>query len=132
LVTKDEIEKYRAILNKTFGKLFLNQNKPGAIQQALDKLSHAIYLECTFYGPESIYLCSSYYYMGEIFKKDGQVQKAKNYYQKIIQIWKKFIIEKDLGSIEDYNITVIDRYYYEEAHEHLKNILVFFEIEFGP
>jgi hypothetical protein len=22
--------------------------------------------------------------------------------------------------------------YYEEAHEHLKNILVFFEIEFGP
>jgi len=26
LVTKEEIEKYRAILNKTFGKLFLHQN----------------------------------------------------------------------------------------------------------
>jgi hypothetical protein len=26
LVTKEEIERYRAILNKTFGKLFLNQN----------------------------------------------------------------------------------------------------------
>ena len=49
LVTKDEIERYRAILNKTFGKLFLNQNsaatKTNATQQALDKLSHAIQLE---------------------------------------------------------------------------------------
>ena len=70
--------------------------------------------------------------MGEVFKKEGQVQKAKNFYQKIIHIWKKFILEKDLSSMEDYNYTQIDRYYYEEAHEHLKNILVFFEIEFGP
>ena len=30
LVTKEEIERYRAILHKTFGKLFLSQNKPGA------------------------------------------------------------------------------------------------------
>lgn len=30
LVTKDEIERYRAILHKTFGKLFLHQNKSGA------------------------------------------------------------------------------------------------------
>jgi hypothetical protein len=52
--------------------------------QALDKLSNAIYLESQFYGPESIYLCSSYFYMGEVFKKEGQVQQAKNFYQKII------------------------------------------------
>jgi hypothetical protein len=51
--------------------------------QALDKLSNAIYLESQFYGPESIYLCSSYFYMGEVFKKEGQVQQAKNFYQKI-------------------------------------------------
>jgi hypothetical protein len=78
LVTKDEIERYRAILNKTFGKLFLHQNsaatKNNATMQALDKLSNAIYLESQFYGPESIYLCSSYFYMGEVFKKEGQVQ----------------------------------------------------------
>jgi len=70
--------------------------------------------------------------MGETFRKEASVQKAKNFYYKIIQIWKKFIIEKDLASIEDYNYSAIDRYYYEEANEHLKNILVFFEIEFGP
>lgn len=60
------------------------------------------------------------------------MHKAKNFYHKIIQIWKKFVIEKDLGQIEDYNYSAIDRIYYEEAHEHLKNILVTFEIEFGP
>ncbi len=58
--------------------------------------------------------------------------KAKSFYSKIIQIWKNFIIDKDLGSIEDYNYSAIDRIHYEEAHEHLKNILVTFEIEFGP
>ena len=98
----------------------------------MEELSKGIYLECQFHGPESIYLCSSYFYMGELFKKEGQVQKAKNFYMKIIQIWRKFITEKDLGGIEDYNYSQIDRIHYEEAQEHLKNILVFFEIEFGP
>lgn len=71
--------------------------------------------------------------MGEVFKKEGQVQQAKNFYQKIIQIWRKFIIEKDLGnSIEDYTYSSIDRYYYEEAQEHLRVILNFYEIESGP
>jgi len=37
-----------------------------------------------------------------------------------------------LSSVEDYNYSSIDHIYYEEAHEHLKNILVTFEIEFGP
>jgi tetratricopeptide (TPR) repeat protein len=70
--------------------------------------------------------------MGEVFKKEGQVQQAKNFYQKIVQIWRKFIIEKDLGnSIEDYTYSSIDRYYYEEAQEHLRVILNFYEIEFG-
>ena len=70
--------------------------------------------------------------MGELFKKEGQVQKAKSFYQKIIQIWKNFIIEKDFKDMGDYQYPQIEEIYYEEAHEHLKNILVFFEIEFGP
>lgn len=60
---------------------------------------------------------------------------ARNFYSKIVQIWKKFITEKDLGNslmIEDYTYTAIDRYYYEEAQEHLRVILNFFEIEYGP
>jgi F420-0:gamma-glutamyl ligase-like protein len=72
--------------------------------------------------------------MGEVFKKEGLSINARNFYQKIVQIWRKFITEKDLGSslmIEDYTYTAIDRYYYEEAQEHLRVILNFFEIEYG-
>lgn len=132
LVSKEELETYKASLHKTFGRLFLAQNRPGATKQALEELTQGIYLDCLEHGPESIYLCSSYYYMGELFKKEGQVQQSKNFYSKIIQIWKKFIIEKDFKDVEDFEYSNIEGIYYEEAHEHLKSILVFFEIEFGP
>lgn len=32
----------------------------------------------------------------------------------------------------DFTYSTIEDIYYEEAHEHLKHILAFFEIEFGP
>jgi len=69
--------------------------------------------------------------MGEVFKKEGQIINARNYYSKILQIWRKFILEKDMPSMDDYTYTTIDRYYYEEAQEHLRVILNFFEIEYG-
>ena len=59
-------------------------------------------LECEENGPESVYICSSYYYMGELFKKEGKNEEAKSFYQKIAQIWKKFILEKDLQTVEDF------------------------------
>lgn len=128
-------------MNKTFGKLFLHQNSSAA--KALDKLSQAVYLESRFHGPESVYLCSSYFYMGEVFRKEGDLANARNFYLKIVQIWRKFITEKDLGNTmlmgngtgsegaPDYSYTAIDRYYYEEAQEHLRVILGFFEMHMG-
>jgi hypothetical protein len=55
--------------------------------------------------------------MGMVFKKEGLTVNAKNFFSKIVQIWRKFIIEKDLGAtmMDDYAYTAIDRYYYEEA-----------------
>ncbi len=78
--------------------------------------------------------------MGEVFRKEGDISNARNFYQKIVQIWRKFITEKDLGntmlmggngSEPDYSYTAIDRYYYEEAQEHLRVILGFFEMHLG-
>ena len=46
LVTSEEIERYRASLHKTFGRLFLAQNRSGATKQALEELTKGIYLEC--------------------------------------------------------------------------------------
>jgi len=34
--------------------------------------------------------------MGELFRKEDSIQKARSYYQKIVQIWKKFITERDM------------------------------------
>jgi hypothetical protein len=47
---------------------------------------------------------------------------------KIIEIWKKHIMA-DLESEEEQEET--DEIYYDEAKEHLKNILLFFEVELG-
>jgi hypothetical protein len=33
--------------------------------------------------------------MGELFKKEGEVNKTKAFFQKIVQIWRKFILEND-------------------------------------
>ena len=68
LVTKEDLKHYRARLNKTFGRLFLAQGDNESHQKALEELSQGIFLECGFYGPESYQLCSSYFYMGELFR----------------------------------------------------------------
>ena len=80
LVSKKEIQLYRACLHKTFGRLFLAQNKPETHKKALEELSQGIFLECKEHGPESIFLSSSYFYMGELFRKEDSIQQAKSFY----------------------------------------------------
>jgi NAD(P)H-dependent FMN reductase len=41
-------------------------------------------------------------------------------------------LEKDFNEMEDLQYSSIDEYYYEEANEHLKGILDFFDMECGP
>lgn len=61
--------------------------------------------------------------------KLGKKEETKSFYQKIVEIWKKHILEQEGeegDNQEEYEI------YFLEAKEHLKNILAFFEIEYGP
>ena len=46
LVTKEELDRFHAALNITFGRLFMAQNRPNAHEKALDKLTAGIYQEC--------------------------------------------------------------------------------------
>jgi len=64
LVAKDELDRFHASLNITFGRLFMAQNRPNGYEKALEKLTRGIYQECNEHGPESIYLCASYFYLG--------------------------------------------------------------------
>jgi hypothetical protein len=85
------------------------------------------------YGPESIQLCSSYYYLASIFSKLYKKEETKSFYQKIVEIWKKHILEQEFTEEEqmkEYQIN--EELYFEEAKDHLKNILGFLEVEYGP
>lgn len=46
IVTADELKRYHASLNLTFGRLFMAQNRPNAHEKALEKLTRGIYMEC--------------------------------------------------------------------------------------
>jgi hypothetical protein len=35
--------------------------------------------------------------MGELFRKEDSTTKARSFFSKIVHIWKKFIMEKDLS-----------------------------------
>lgn len=85
------------------------------------------------HGPESIHLCSSYYYLASIFQKQGKKIETKSFFQKIVEIWKKHILEHEFNEEEQNEENQIEEeLLYEEAKEHLKNILGFFEVEYGP
>jgi len=132
LVTPRELESYRASLHKAFGRLFTAQTR---YADAIKELAQGIYLECNEFGPESIQVCSSYFYLGSIMQKQDKKEEASAFYQKIIEIWKKAI----QGSLENQqaledegeDIKVVVSYY-DEAKEYFKHILLFFEMELGP
>ena len=77
------------------------QNRPETHKKAVEYLSKGIYAECVEHGPESIYLCSSYYYMGELFRQDDKISETRSIFSKIAEIWKNFIVEKDLQDMRD-------------------------------
>jgi tetratricopeptide (TPR) repeat protein len=127
-VSQEEIDRFKAGLHKTFGRFFLAQSTPEAFNNALEHLTKGIYLECIEFGPENYRMCSSYYYMGELFKKENEREKAKAFFSKIIQIWRKFILDND----NEQMMQEFDVIYYEEAEQHLRHMLEYFEMEFGP
>ncbi len=121
-VTPQEMKTLDGNLHKTFGRLFLQQMKDlmstnsgdfdSLDRKALDELSKGIYYECVEHGPESYRMCTSYFYMGELFKLRAMVTKemeekkeyerkmtqhrnAKSFFAKIIEIWKDFILQND-------------------------------------
>ena len=53
--------------------------------------------------------------MGELFRKEDSIQKARSFFAKIVSIWKKFITEKDMQNSQNPMYSTIDEYYYHEA-----------------
>lgn len=60
-------------------------------------------------------MCSSYYYMGELFKKNNELQNARSFFSKVVKIWSNFIVDNDFEIMHEFNSTCIEPIYYEEA-----------------
>ena len=71
--------------------------------------------------------------MGDLFRKNGENPnpKAKAFFSKIVQIWKAFILDSDFDPMQEYTYSCIEPIYYEEAEQHLRNMLIFFEMDLG-
>jgi len=133
LVSDLELKRYDANLKITFGRLFTARQGGTSTKDALKNLTEGIYKQCSMDGPESPYLCSSYYYLGELYKKEGNVAGARAIYKKICEIWVKFILNEDFEEVQGYNNYSMNlkEIYYLEGEQHLRNMLMFFEMQFG-
>jgi len=129
LVTDNEKDIYRAELHKTFGRLNLANNNT---EDALKELSNGAYKECLEYGPESIQVTSSYYYMGKVFLQKQEAENAKSFFLKIIDIWRDFIVQRDLLDLDNFQDKSEDELYYWEAKDQIRDIILYFEEENGP
>jgi tetratricopeptide (TPR) repeat protein len=120
-------------LKVTFGRLFLARQGGSSNKDALKNLTEGIYKQCEMDGPESPKLCSSYFYLGEYYKKENMVDQARAVYKKICEIWVKFILNEDFEDVQgygNYQMNLPD-VIYMEGEQHLRNMLLFFEMQFG-
>jgi len=102
-------------------------------KEALNSLTDGIYKQCEMDGPESPYLCASYFYLGEYYKKEGNVAATRAVFKKICENWVKFILNEDFEDVQgyaNYSMNLKD-IYYMEGEQHLRNMLIFFEMQFG-
>ena len=89
-------------------------------------------MECQEHGPESIYLCRSYFFMGQLFMQAGEANNAKAFYQKIVQIVKNFIIDiKFTTHGDDYQVPHLAPIVFDEAEKNMLMILQWYRQEFG-
>lgn len=94
-------------LFRNFGKLYASQGK---FQDALKQLAQDIYYSSLESGPEHIDTAGGYFYMADVFLTQGVVEHALAFYDKVVDIWYKFLI--NLRHRPDENIAD----YLSEAH----------------
>lgn len=78
----------RSQLHRNFGKLYSAQGK---LNEALAELAKDIYCSSNEFGPEHINTSSGYYYMASIFYTQHRIENALAFYDKVVDIWYKFL-----------------------------------------
>lgn len=78
----------RSQLHRNFGKLYSAQGK---LNEALQELVKDVYCSSLEVGPEHVNTSAGYYYMASIFYTQHRVENALAFYDKVVDIWYKFV-----------------------------------------
>jgi len=109
----------KAQLYRNFGKLYAAQ---GRFKDALRQLALDVYYSALESGPEHIDTAAGYFYMADVFLTQGEVESALALYDKVVDIWYKFLINlrhRPDESITDY----LSEAQIGEAVEMLRSVL---------
>lgn len=106
----------RSKLHRNFGKLYASQGK---FDKALKELANDIFHSSLEIGPEHIDTAGGYYHMATIFFSQNEINHALAFYDKVVDIWYKFLVGVRQGKEE---IDGVSEAAVQEAMAMLKNI----------
>jgi tetratricopeptide (TPR) repeat protein len=72
----------------------------GNFDEAKQDYAHAIYFASNCYGAESIATSISFYRIGDVFLAQGNMECALAYFDKVVDIWYKYLCELQQGGAE--------------------------------
>uniref|UniRef100_A0A7S2V026 MalT-like TPR region domain-containing protein n=1 Tax=Fibrocapsa japonica TaxID=94617 RepID=A0A7S2V026_9STRA len=78
----------RSQLHRNFGKLYTAQDK---LEDALKELAQDIYSSSLEVGPEHVDTSAGYFLVANIFYKQRKIQNSLAFYDKVVDIWYKFL-----------------------------------------
>lgn len=87
--TPDCSNTIRSKLHRNFGKLYASQGK---FADALKELAVDIYYSSLEFGPEHVDTAAGYYHMATIFYSENKIENALAFYDKVVDIWYKFLV----------------------------------------
>ena len=88
----------RSRLHQLLGQL---QSAQGQFDSAKVDFSKSVYFSSRFYGAESIQTSSGYFRLGDCFLAQGNVESALALFDKVIDVWYKFLSNIHLMSTQE-------------------------------
>jgi hypothetical protein len=108
----------RSQLHRNFGKLYASQKR---YDEALEQLAKDVYYSSLQNGPEHLETSSGYFYMANVFLLQQHVQNCLAFYDKVVDIWYKFLTKLSSNINEDI-FEYLSEAHIDEAFEMLNTI----------
>lgn len=81
-------DRIKSRLHQLYGQLYVSRND---FDQARSEFAQAVYFSTRCFGAESIGTSSGYFRLGESFLATGKVESALAFFDKVVDIWYKYL-----------------------------------------